>query len=550
MEKPVRLDLLIANANVITMDPARPAARNIGIWQGRIAGCDDELTGMSAAQVVDLTGHTVLPGFVDAHNHLTWAGLAESALDLSHCTSPAAALEAIDHAVSAIAAGGWLDVVGYDHRALGRHLTCDDLDQVSRGRKIYAIHASGHATLVNTDVLGLLNEADLTHPGVGRDAHGRLTGLFLEDSLELVSAIRNPYSLAEIESALHRAGRTCLSQGVTTVAEAGLGGGLISRSPVEVLAYQRCQADGRLPLRVQIMVSHALFADVDSHPDDGLARALPLGLSTGFGSERLSLGAVKFWLDGGMMTRTAALTEPYANTDESGELTVEVGPATELATQLHAADWQLALHAIGDRAIDTALDIIEHAQIAHPRPGARHRIEHCGLVRPDQLERLVDLDVIVSVQPTFLYAYGDGYAASMGEIRADWLYRGRSFLDHSIPVAGGSDRAVADGAPLRAIQFMVDRTSSSGALIAPDEAITISEALHAYTLGAAFACRMEDRIGSIEAGKLADLVVLDQDPHHPAASQVATISVLATLIGGDVVYGQLPAQSDILGVAP
>jgi predicted amidohydrolase YtcJ len=537
MEKPVRLDLLIENANVITMDPARPAARSIGIWQGRIAGCDDELAGMSAARVIDLAGRTVLPGFVDAHNHLTWAGLAESALDLSDCTSPAEALEAIDHAIQSVAAGAWLDVVGYDHRALGRHLTSDDLDQVSSGRKIYAIHASGHGALVNTDVLALLGDADLSHPGIGRDEHGRLTGLFLEDSLELVSAIRNPYSLAEIESALQRAGRTCLSQGVTTVAEAGLGGGLISRSPVEVLAYQRCQADGRLPLRVQIMVSHALFAEVDAHPDDRLARALPLGLTSGFGSDRLSLGAVKFWLDGGMMTRTAALTEPYVGTGESGELTVDVGHATELAIQLHAAGWQLALHAIGDRAIDTALDVVEQAQQAHPRPGARHRIEHCGLVRPDQLERLAALDVIVSIQPTFLYAYGDGYAASMGEHRAGWMYRGRSFLDHSIPVAGGSDRPVADGAPLRAIQFMVDRTSSSGALIGADEAITISEALHAYTLGAAFACNLEDRIGSIEAGKLADLVVLDQDPRQADPGRLATISVLATLIGGEVVHG-------------
>jgi len=216
------------------------------------------------------------------------------------------------------------------------------------------------------------------------------------------------------------------------------------------------------------MVAAQSITTTGAHPDDSLPRAFPLGLRSGFGSDRLSLGGLKAWLDGGMMARTAALSQPYVEDGppRSGALTPELDAITESALAAHAAGWQLALHAIGDRAIDAALDIVEAAQRAHPRFGARHRIEHCGLVRLDQLPRLAAAKITAVVQPTFLHAYGDDYAAIMGPVRADWMYRGRAFLDHGIPLAGSSDRPVADGAPLRAIQFMVQRRSRSGARFA------------------------------------------------------------------------------------
>jgi predicted amidohydrolase YtcJ len=247
-----------------------------------------------------------------------------------------------------------------------------------------------------------------------------------------------------------------------------------------------------------------------------------------------------------MMARTAALTEPYLSGSglpgsNCGMLQRDAAELVAAMVDGHAAGWQLAVHAIGDGALDVALDGIEQAQRARPRPSARHRIEHAGLVRPDQLLRMKELGVMAVIQPTFLYAYGDDYAAILGPERAGFLYRGRSFLGAGIRVAGSSDRPVADGAPLRAIAFMVDRTSCSGQVIGPGEELTVTEALEAYTVHAAWACGAEQWVGSITPGKQADFVVLADDPRQLDAKQLPEVDIRATVVGGEVAYGELPA---------
>lgn len=539
----MQLDLIIDGASARTMDARRPVATRVGVLHGRIVGLDDELDGCTARRRVHLGGRTLLPGFVDAHNHLAWTGLAARSLDLAPATSVEQALAMIADAARSAPAGGWLDVVGYDQRPLGRHLTRDDLDAVAPGHHVYLIHTSGHAHLVNSGVLDRLPA--LPDParerGVVADADGRPTGLFLEEATRFVSVLRTPYGLAELTDAVVAAGHICAAQGITFVAEAGVGGGLVARSPLEMRAYQDAIDTGRFGLRAQLMPSLDMITAVAAHPEDGVSRAFPGGLRSGFGSDRLSLGPVKTWLDGGMMARTAALSEPYLGTESSGGLAVDLDEIADAAAAAHAAGWQLALHAIGDRAIDAALTIIEQAQQRHPRPDARHRIEHCGLVRPDQLPRLAAAGVVAVSQPTFLHAFGDDYAAIMGPDRADWMYRGRSYLEHGIPLAGSSDRPVADGAPLRGIQFLVERRSSGGAVIGAAERVDVGAALYAYTMGGAWAGRVEDRIGSITVGKFADLVALDADPFAVAPGELADIPIVVTTVGGEPVHGEWPA---------
>lgn len=198
----------------------------------------------------------------------------------------------------------------------------------------------------------------------------------------------------------------------------------------------------------------------------------------------------------------------------------------------HLGGWQLAVHVIGDRAADVALDALERAQRLRPRPDARHRIEHAGLIRPDQLPRMARLGLAAVVQPNFLRYFGEDYAAVMGAARAPWLYRGRGFLDHGIPLVGSWDRPVTDGSPLRAVPFMAERASESGGLIGPDEAVTVEEALHAYTVAGARACHWEDSAGSLTPGKRADLVVLGDDPLRVDVSRVGDIEVVATYVAG------------------
>ncbi|MFF5771886.1 amidohydrolase [Streptomyces californicus] len=513
----------LTNARFLTMDPRRPVAHDLGIWRGRIVGVDEAVTSLPAGRVVDLGGATVLPGFIDSHVHLAWAGLKAGTPSVAPCERIEDILAVVDAAARRPApAGAWVEVAGYDQRALGRHLTAAELDRVSHGRKVFLMHDSGHACVVNTAVLELLP-----------DGTPHEDGFLAESAMTAARRLRLPYSQEELADAIEKAARACLDEGVTACAEAGIGGGLLGHSPVELGAYQLLRDRGRLPLRVQLMASGDTLRPRAAHPDDGFPRALDLGLRTGFGDDWLSLGALKIYTDGGMMARTAALTSPYEGTaGDTGRFQGEPERIAALIVDGHLAGWQLAVHAIGDRAADLALDALERAQRLRPRPDARHRVEHAGLIRPDQLPRFAALGVSAVVQPNFLRCFGDDYATVMGEGRADWLYRGRGFLDHGVELVGSSDRPVTDGSPLRAIQFMVERLSLSGRSIGPDEAVTVDEALRAYTVAGARACRWEDAAGALAAGKRADLVVLGDDPHRVDPSRIGDIQVLATYVDG------------------
>ncbi|WP_461120093.1 amidohydrolase [Saccharothrix stipae] len=519
------LDLKVVGGRVVTMDPDRPVASVIGVWAGRVVGLDDDVADLPARRVVDLDGAVVLPGFVDAHNHLAWAGRAARTTDISSCRTVDQVLDVLR---GARRSSGWVEVAGYDHRALDRPLTSRDLDLI--GSRIYVQDLSGHACVVSGDVLAVLPAAVLRD--AQRDATGTPTGFLAEGAQTAVRALRLPYSLDDIAADVEAGARQCLREGVVLAAEAGVGGGLLGSSPVEVEAYQRAS----LPIRVQLMVSADRLEPVTAHAADGIRRAVPLGLRTGLGDDRLSIGPLKLWTDGGMMARTAALTWPYEGMETAGQLQDDPELMRAAIVDGHAAGWQLAVHAIGDRAVDFALDALADAQDAVPRPGARHRIEHCGLVRPEQLDRIAELNVIPVIQPTFLWAYGDDYAEIMGPERAPWMYRGKAFLDRGIVVAGSSDRPVADGRPLRAIQFMVERRSRAGRSVGPDEAVTVREAIAAYTTGAAYACRREDVLGTIAPGKLADFAVLDTDPLTCDVSRIGDIGVAATVVGGDFAH--------------
>ncbi|WP_411080096.1 amidohydrolase [Streptomyces sp. cmx-18-6] len=512
----------LTNARILTMDPLHPVAHDLGVWRGRIVGLDDAVTSLPAREVVDLQGATVLPGFIDSHVHLAWAGLKARTPSVAPCERAEDILAVVDAAARRPAApGAWLDVAGYDQRALGRHLTAAELDRVSHGRKVFLMHDSGHACVVNTAVLDLL-PVDVPHE----------QGFLAESAMTAARRLRLPYSQEELADAIELAARAARAEGITACAEAGVGGGLLGHSPVEAGAYQLLRDRGALPVRVQLMASADTLRPRAAHPGDGLTRALDLGLRTGFGDDWLSLGALKVYTDGGMMARTAALTSPYEGTTDTGRLQDDPDRLTDLIVDGHLAGWQLAVHAIGDRAADLALDALERAQRSRPRPDARHRIEHAGLVRPDQLPRFAALDVSAVVQPNFLRSFGDDYATVMGERRAGWMYRGRGFLDHGVTLVGSSDRPVTDGSPLRAIQFMVERASASGRLIGPGEAIGVDEALYAYTVAGAYACRWDDTAGSLSPGKRADLVVLGDDPHRVDPARIGDIEIVATFVDG------------------
>jgi predicted amidohydrolase YtcJ len=280
------------------------------------------------------------------------------------------------------------------------------------------------------------------------------------------------------------------------------------------------------------MVGNEALHPVTSAPEDRVTLGLDLGVTAGLGDDRLWVGPLKIWLDGGIQARTAALSEPFEGTDNTGDFGGDPDELRARIVAAHVSGWQLALHAIGDRAIDLALDALEACQAALPRPDARHRIEHCGVVRPDQLARLGASGAIAVIQPEFMWDHGTSYTGALGPVRTHWQYRGRSLLDAGVPVVGSSDRPVAAGSPLQAIQFMVTRRDAQGALIGDGEQVTVEEGLRAYTTAAARAIGKEDRLGVLKAGAEADLVVLGADPRAVAPDEIGAIDVRETWVAG------------------
>ncbi len=527
----IEADLLLRNADVVTLDG--PDARSVAVLGDRIVAVDDEVP---ARQVIDLGGATVVPGFHDAHNHMAWFGLTLTEVDL-RVGGMSELLAAIAERAATVPAGEWLVGAGYDQNKIGAHPTRDDLDRVAPGRKVWLRHTSGHMCVVNTPVLAELGIAEQARevPGglVVTDDAGRPTGLLQEQAQGLVNSLVLPYPVSTLVDAIDRAGRQYLTEGITSCVEAGIGGGWIGKSPVELAAYQSAREQGLLRVRVELMVAADALHELAGHPDDGLELGLDLGIRTGLGDDWLRIGPVKIFSDGSLIGHTAAMGCDFADTPgERGYLQADAGRLTATIIAAHRSGWQVATHAIGDAAIDLVLDAYATAAQRYPRADPRHRIEHFGVSRPDQVARAAALGVIGVPQGRFVNEIGDGMINALGPDRVGWAYRQRTLLDAGLVLPGSSDRPVVQGAPLLGMHDLVNQRTATGRPFSPAEALTGREALTAYTLGSAYASHQEGRLGSITAGKLADLVVLSDNPTTVDPSRIKDIEVLRTMIGG------------------
>ena len=540
----MRVDTVWRGGEVLTLDPARPRASAVAVLGDRIVavGDDADLAGLTADRTVELGGATVVPGFHDAHDHCVFFGMSLAELPLS--TPPVQSLSDVYDAVAAAAkdvpSGGWIVGAGYDQNRLAerRHPTAQELDAVAPGHRVWLRHTSGHMAVVNGAVLAQIGIDSAEVPAGGqveRDGTGRPTGLLLETAQSLVRDLVYPYSVDDIADAVDRATRHYLTEGITSAQEAGIGAGLVAWSPRELAAYAQARATGRLHVRTTLMVAADALHETGGSADDLTTFGLDLGIATGLGDETLRIGPLKIFSDGSLLGRTAAMKAPFADDPgNAGFLQRDPDELRELVRRAHRGGWQIATHAIGDLAVATALDCYEHALRDLPRADHRHRIEHCGIVGDDDLERIRRLGVIPVPQGRFVHELGDGMAAALGPERVLQCYRQRSFLDRGIPLPGSSDRPVVQGAPLLGIADLVLRRTASGAAFSPGEALTPLQALHAWTLGSAHAAFEEHRKGSLVPGKLADFAVLSDDLTVVDPEQIAEISVLATVVGGHV----------------
>jgi predicted amidohydrolase YtcJ len=549
------LDLLIRDARIRTVDPARPTATAVGIWNGAIVGLDDEVLGLPARSTVAAEGAVIVPGFHDAHCHTTSYGLGLVLLDLTDVQGPAATLEAVADYAAGLGEKDWVIGTGYGAGLpLGEHLTRDELDQAAGGRPVWLTHFTGHQCVVSSAVLsavGIGTGTTAERGRIGTDAAGRPNGLLEEAVMDLVKDYVGPSSATQLARAIDQATRQYAAEGITSFTDAGIGCPGLDHSPVEIAAYQLARRSGWLRARAQLMVHNEMMHDLSAHRDDAIERGLDFGLHTGFGDDWLGLGAMKIWVDG-LGVQGADGNPDFDNDPEL--LRRDIIAA-------HRAGWQVAAHAMGDRAIDLVLDALAEATAGASAPTPvqvrqpRHRIEHGGLIRPDQLARLADADMTVVTQPILVSEFGDLFAEVVAAERLTEVVRVRSLLEAGIAVAGSSDRPVAPGSPLRGMQAMVQRQSASGVVHGPQERVSPAQALAAYTVGAARAARAERHRGCIARYQAADLVLLGDDPLAAHDDKIGAIDVLATIVGGAVSHDQagllteIPTHGDVLSLA-
>jgi hypothetical protein len=511
-----------------TMNERQPLAEAVAMRQGRLLAVGTEAEARASlgegAQVRDLGGRCVLPGLTDAHLHLKWYAETLRAVDVETAT--------LEEATSRIAAraaasppGAWITGSGWNHNVWGRGDLpgAGPLDRAAPRNPVALNAKSGHALWVNSAALAAaginLGTPDPEGGKIAHDRGGMPTGVLLENAMDLVLSAMpkpGPSELADMmrdaQAALHRAGIT---------------GAHDFDSSLALRALEELDARGELTLRV-----------VKGIPHENLDAAIAMGVRTGFGGERISLGQVKMFADGALGPQTAWMLAPYEGTWNTGIETLTEEQLVRDIGRANAADIACAVHAIGDAACHVVLNAFEKAG----RPGLRNRLEHAQLLHPDDLGRLARLGVTASMQP--LHATSDMLIAerSWGG-RCAGAYAWMTLLRLGTALAFGSDCPVEIPDPLAGIHAAVTRRRADGSPgpqgWRPEQKLTVDAAVHAFTLGAARAGSREHELGSLEAGKRADLTVLDTDIYRIEPHEIRGVKAAATIVGGRFVHDTL-----------
>jgi predicted amidohydrolase YtcJ len=530
----LRPDAVFLGGDILTLDARGRRVQALAVQHGRIValGTTREMRALAGPRTRrhDLGGATVVPGFNDAHCHVLSFGLSLLHVDLRAPARVADLVAAVGARARRTADGAWVLGRGYNDNKLAelRHPTRADLDAVTPGHPVWLQHTSGHMGVANSLALARAGvtraSADPEGGVIERDARGEPTGLLKETAQRLVTAVIPPATLEAAKAALAAAGRRFVAEGLTSVQDARAG----SLVPHELRAYQEATAEGGLPVRTSLLLDVEALPVADGHLPFGF------GLRSGFGTDRLRLGGIKIFLDGSLIGRTAAMTAPYASDPDTAGFLLK--SEDRLRVQVDAAvrsGWQVGMHAIGDRAIEVAVALVDATM--GPRAGRlRPRVEHCGVLRRDLIAAVRRRGMVIVTQPRFITELGDGFRRALGETRLRLCYPLRSL--RGCRVAFSSDRPVVDGAPLGGIAAAVTQRTGSGAPYVPAERIDALQAIRWYTEGAAYAQFREHELGTLEVGKHADLCALDRDPTAVAADELETLRVTLTAVGGEVAH--------------
>lgn len=538
-----RADRILTNANILTMAGDGQAANALAISGDRIVavGSDAEVWALAGLGTVveDLHGAIVLPGLIDAHNHLLATGQILQQVQLYDCRSINDILDQVSAAAERTPQGDWILGRGWDESLLAekRHPTRHDLDRAAPGHPV-VLHRVWNRLVANSraiELAGISREtpdppADQPYAGgLERDGDGEPTGLFRDRAKELItSAVPQP-TQAELVASIQTACREYNRLGITAVSEPGL-------TPAQMRAFHESSLQGVLTVRTAMSISGWGFG---ARSEDALLRDRleGIGVMGGFGDEMLWIDGVKLMPDGGAGDRTAKMYEPYeGEPDNRGTWTV---PPDELIGHIrwaHDHGYAMDIHTCGDEAQDVVVWAFAHAQESAPNPRLRHRVHHAYLPTEGTLAIMARHRIPAVVSNPFLWSLGESFRTSLGDDRAARMMPMRTYLERDVPLAGSSDSPVATHNPWIGIASAVSRTTVKGTILGADQRLTHDEALRMYTTGGAFVLNGQASLGALEPGKLADLIVLDQDPRSLEPDALMTLGARATMVGGQWVH--------------
>ncbi len=527
----IEADLVVVNARVLTSDRALPRAEAFAVKQGRFlaVGRSADIRNLATARtrVFDARGMTVTPGFIDAHCHPS--GIRELYEVNGNLRSIAELKAAIAKKAAETPPGEWVDAYMFDDTKLsdGRPLHRRDLDEATLAHPVSVNHRGGHTSWYNSAAFRLAgvtrDTPDPDHGRFFRDADGEPNGRVAERAREVFARVgkRKKYTEAEKRErarlGMRHMSRLFAAAGLTSVHH-------MYAEHDDLRAYQDVRADGELRHRAYLMTGPGAYA----HLRDA-------GVRTGMGDEWVRIGGTKRSADGSASERTMRMSTPFVGTTDYGILTMTQEEIFDAVDDAHSHGWQVGIHANGDVTIDMVLKAYERALARWPHPDRRHRIEHCSLVNDGLLRRIKATGTIPTPFWTYIYYHGEKWG-QYGDEKMRHMFAHRSFLDAGITVPGASDYGPGPFEPLMALQSMVTRRDYKGREWGANQKVTVDEALRIGTINGAHASFEEATKGSITAGKWADFVVLEKDPHDVDPNTIKDIRVVQTVVGGKVVY--------------
>ncbi|MDD1767299.1 MAG: amidohydrolase [Methanomassiliicoccales archaeon] len=539
MKEGLSLDVAIINANVITVDKGMKRAEAVGIVGDKIAAVSTNSTVQSMAgkktKIIDAKGKTVLPGMQDSHMHPLLVGHFANGIVLNEVKNIPEFLEKVKEKAKKIPKGQMILGSGWNQERMEerRYPTRWEVDSVAPDNPVFLIHWNAHICLINTMFM--------KQKGIGRDTpdppggkvekneKGEPTGILLENGIDLVApgfleTGAGLFSYEETKAALKYCADRAVEFGLTSMID-------ILAGDAQVKAYQELEAEGKLPIRVNFYLGYQY-----------LDSAVSIGLESGFGNHKVRFAGSKMIVDGSLSSHTAALRAPYVDMPStSGVMRIPRDQIKAFALKATKSGIRIDIHALGDGAIETVVQIFKEVLKECPTKDPRFKISHCIILGKDLIEDFEKLNIIANVQPVFLMKGQNWIPRFVSPEREKYAHAYKSLMDAGVHMCSGTDAPIETPNPFMNVYASTVRKDPNGIPDGgwhPEQKIPIEEAIRMVTIEGAYSTGEEDVKGSIEVGKFADMVVVSDDPFKIAPEGIKNIKVLMTMVGGKVVYSK------------